>query len=204
MHSTDALSLPEVPKRLLVVGAGAIGLELGSVWRRLGAEVTRARVPGPHRARAWTPAAAKLLQRALERQGMTFRFGVSAKSARVEGDVVHVEVVPAAGRRGGRPRPATCCSSPWAAGPSPRASGASEAGVALDARGRIEVDDALRSTNVPGICAIGDVIAGPMLAHKAEEEGVACVERMAGIAGHVNYDASRASSTRGRSSPGSA
>ena len=184
VHSTDALSLPEVPKRLVVIGAGAIGLELGSVWRRLGSEVLVIEfldriTPG------MDAASSKLLQRALERQGMKFRFGVSAKGARVEGDLVHVEVAPAAG---GEATVETCDVLLVAVGRRPYTDGLGleQAGVKTDARGRIEVDEHW-STNVPGIWAIGDVIAGPMLAHKAEEEGVACVERMNGIAGHVAY-----------------
>jgi len=186
VHSTDALALPEVPKRLIVVGAGAIGLELGSVWRRLGAEVLVLEYLG-----RITPTmdeeGAKLLQRALQRQGMTFRFGVSAKSARVKGGQVLVEVVPA---EGGEATVETCDVLLVAVGRRPYTEGLglAEAGVRTDERGRIEVD-AHWSTNVPGIWAIGDVIAGPMLAHKAEEEGIACVERMNGLAGHVAYEA---------------
>jgi dihydrolipoamide dehydrogenase len=185
VHSTDALALPEVPKRLVVIGAGAIGLELGSVWRRLGSEVTVLEyldriTPG------MDAASAKLLQRALERQGMKFRFGVSAKSARAEGDTVHVEFAPAAG---GEAEALACDVLLVAVGRRPFTDGLglAEAGVRTDARGRIEVDAHWR-TSADGIWAIGDVIAGPMLAHKAEEEGVACVERMNGIAGHVAYD----------------
>jgi len=184
VHSTDALALPEVPKRLVVVGAGAIGLELGSVWRRLGSEVLVLEyleriTPG------MDAGSAKLLQRALERQGMKFRFGVSAKSARVEGERVHVEVAPAAG---GEATVETCDVLLVAVGRRPYTEGLGleAAGVRTDARGRIEVD-ALWRTSAEGVWAIGDVIAGPMLAHKAEEEGVACVERMSGIAGHVAY-----------------
>lgn len=185
VHSTDALSLPEVPRRLLVIGAGAIGLELGSVWRRLGSEVTVLEyleriVPGSD------AGTAKLLQRALEKQGMRFRFGVSARAARVEGDEVKVEVVPAAG---GDPVVETADVLLVAVGRRPYTEGlgAREAGVAFDERQRIVVDEHFQ-TSVPGVFAIGDVIAGPMLAHKAEEEAVACVERMAGVAGHVNRD----------------
>ncbi len=186
VHSTDALALPEVPGRLVVVGAGAIGLELGSVWRRLGAEVVVLEymdriVPG------MDAPSGKLLQRALERQGMAFRFGVSARSARVEADRVTLEVAPAAG---GEATTETCDVLLVAVGRRPYTDGlgAAEAGVRMDAKGRIEVDAHWR-TSVPGVHAVGDVIAGPMLAHKAEEEGIACVERIAGIAGHVNYDA---------------
>ena len=186
VHSTDALTLPEVPRRLLVVGAGAIGLELGSVWRRLGSEVTVLEyldriVPGSD------AGTAKLLYRALERQGMKFRFGVSARSAQIVGEEVQVAVAPAAG---GDETTETADVLLVAVGRRPYTEGlgARELGVAFDPRGRIEVD-AHYQTNVPGVYAIGDVIAGPMLAHKAEEEGVACVERMAGMAGHLNYAA---------------
>ena len=184
VHSTDALTLPTVPARLIVIGAGAIGLELGSVWRRLGSEVLVLEyldriVPG------MDARGAKLLQRALGRQGITFRFGVSAREARVEGERVHVAIE---SREGGDPTTETCDVLLVAVGRRPFTDGlgAAEAGVTLDDKGRIEVDEHYR-TNVPGIFAIGDVIAGPMLAHKAEEEGIACVERMAGVAGHVNY-----------------
>jgi dihydrolipoamide dehydrogenase len=168
----------------VVVGAGAIGLELGSVWRRLGSEVMVLEfldriTPG------MDASSAKLLHRALERQGMKFRFGVSAKGARVDGDVVHVEVAPAAG---GEATAETCDVLLVAVGRRPYTDGLglAEAGVLTDARGRVEVDEHWQ-TNLEGVYAIGDVIAGPMLAHKAEEEGVACVERMNGIAGHVAY-----------------
>jgi dihydrolipoamide dehydrogenase len=185
VHSTDALTLPEVPARLLVVGAGAIGLELGSVWRRLGSAVTVLEyldriVPGAD------AGSAKLLHRSLERQGMKFRFGVSARAARVVGDEVQVDVAPAAG---GDVSTDAADVLLVAVGRRPYTDGlgARELGVTFDERGRVEVD-AHYQTHVPGVYAIGDVIAGPMLAHKAEEEGVACVERMAGVAGHVNYD----------------
>jgi dihydrolipoamide dehydrogenase len=185
IHSTQALSLEQVPGRMLVVGAGVIGLELGSVWRRLGSDVTvleymdRA-LPGVD------VGSAKLLQRSLERQGMKFRFGVSARAAEVVGDEVRVEV---AANAGGAPETLTADVLLVAVGRRPYTDGlgAVELGVKLDAKGRVIVDEHYQ-TNVPGVFAIGDVIAGPMLAHKAEEEGIACVERMAGVAGHVNYD----------------
>jgi len=186
VHSTDALALPRVPARLLVIGAGAIGLELGSVWRRLGSQVTI--LESMDRILPASDAgSAKLLQRALERQGMTFRFGVSARAAQVEGDEVRVEVAPVAG---GEASIETVDVLLVAVGRRPYTDGLGvrEAGVRLDERGRVSVG-AHYETNIPGIFAIGDVIAGPMLAHKAEEEGIACVERMAGVAGHVNYAA---------------
>jgi dihydrolipoamide dehydrogenase len=183
VHSTDALTLPEVPKRMLVIGAGAIGLELGSVWMRLGADVTvlefmdRA-VP------LMDKRSGTLLQRALTKQGMKFHFQTTAKGARVDGDQVVVTIEEAGATRDER-----CDVLLVAVGRRPYTEGlgAREVGVAFDERGRVIVGE-YYATNVPGIFAIGDVIAGPMLAHKAEEEGIAAVERMAGIAGHVAYE----------------
>jgi dihydrolipoamide dehydrogenase len=183
VHSTHALALPEVPERMIVIGAGVIGLELGSVWMRLGAQVTVLEyldglLPGMDRKTA------KLLQRSLERQGMKFQFNTSARAARVDGDRVHVTVV-----ANDAEREETCDVLLVAVGRRPYTEGlgARELGIAIDAKGRIEVD-AHYQTSVPGIFAIGDVIQGPMLAHKAEEEGIAAVERMAGQAGHVAYE----------------
>lgn len=185
VHSTQALEFAEVPARLLVIGAGAIGLELGSVWRRLGSAVTvieyQDRItPG------MDEPSAKLLQRALEKQGMQFRFGRSALGARVEGDELVVTLAPSAG---GAEETVRADVLLVAVGRRPYTDGlgAREAGVSFDDRGRILVDRDWQ-TSLPGVYAIGDVIAGPMLAHKAEEEGVACVERLAGRAGHVAYD----------------
>jgi dihydrolipoamide dehydrogenase len=184
VHSTDALALPSVPKRLAVIGAGAIGLELGSVWRRLGAEVEvfeflDSVVPGSDRASVHT------LHRALVKQGMRFTFGAAAESAAIDGDDVRVML-----RVGDERRETRCDVLLVAAGRRPFTDGlgAAEAGVEIDPRGRVVVNDALE-TRVPGIWAVGDVIRGPMLAHKAEEEGIAAAERMAGLPGHVNYDA---------------
>jgi dihydrolipoamide dehydrogenase len=183
IHSTHALALEEVPGRLLVIGAGVIGLELGSVWRRLGSEVTV--LESMDRALPGVDAgSAKLLQRSLERQGFKFRFGVSARAATVSGDEVRVEVAGS----GGAPETLVADILLVAVGRRPFTDGlgAAELGVKLDAKGRVVVSEHFE-THVPGVFAIGDVIAGPMLAHKAEEEGIACVERMAGVAGHVNY-----------------
>jgi dihydrolipoamide dehydrogenase len=183
VHSTDALNLPEVPKRMLVIGAGAIGLELGSVWMRLGAEVRvlevmdRA-VPGMDRK------SGTLLQRALEKQGMTFAFKSTARAARLDGDQVRVAI-----ESDGQSREEVADVLLVAVGRRPFTDGlnAQAAGVRMDERGRVVVDERYE-TSVAGVFAIGDVIAGPMLAHKAEEEGIAAVERMAGQAGHVAYD----------------
>ncbi len=183
VHSTGALAFQEVPGRLLVIGAGAIGLELGSVWRRLGAEVHVIEfldriVPGADRQ------SADLLRRALEKQGLTFTFGAAAKAARVEGETVAVTV-----ESSGETHEERCDALLVAVGRRPYTEGLGvrEMGIALDIGGRIVVD-ARYATSVPGVYAIGDVVAGPMLAHKAEEEGIAAVERMAGLAGHVAYE----------------
>jgi len=184
ISSTEALSLERVPKRMLVVGAGAIGLELGSVWRRLGSEVLVVEfldriVPGADRELA------AMLQKVLTKQGMQFRLKTTAKG--VEKTKSGLEVTLESEGKTGKE---TCDVVLVAVGRRPYSEGLGlkEAGVETDERGRVKVDAHYR-TNVPGIYAIGDLIAGPMLAHKAEEEGVAAVERMAGVAGHVNYDA---------------
>jgi dihydrolipoamide dehydrogenase len=183
VHSTDALTLPEVPKRMIVIGAGAIGLELGSVWMRLGAEVLVLEfmdriVPGMDRT------SGALLKRSLERQGMKFELNATAKDARVEGDGVAVTI-----ESGGATREERADVLLVAVGRRPYTEGlgAAEAGVELDPRGRVVVNESFE-TRVRGIFAIGDVIAGPMLAHKAEEEGVAAVERMAGQRPHLAYE----------------
>jgi dihydrolipoamide dehydrogenase len=185
VHSTQALALPEVPRRMIVVGAGAIGLELGSVWMRLGAEVevlelTDRILPGMDRT------SGQLLQRILEKQGMRFHLRTSVVAAAVDGDQVRVTV---AGREGAEPREERCDVLLVAVGRRAYTEGlgAAEAGIRMDERGRILVDDRYQSS-VSGIFAIGDVIPGPMLAHKAEEEGIAAVERIAGQAGHVAYE----------------
>ncbi|MBV9654845.1 MAG: dihydrolipoyl dehydrogenase [Acetobacteraceae bacterium] len=186
VSSTGGLELDAVPKRLVVIGGGYIGLELGSVWRRLGADVTVVEfldriVP------AMDAEIAKTFQRILERQGMTFRLGTKVTNARVGNDGVTLTLEPA---KGGEPQELQADIVLLAIGRRAYTDGlgAAEAGVALDERGRVKTG-AHWDTNVPGIYAIGDVIAGPMLAHKAEDEGVALAERLAGQAGHVNYGA---------------
>jgi len=182
LSSTEALSIPEIPKRMVVVGAGYIGVELGSVWNRLGTEVLMLEfldraLPGMDKEMAGQ------LQKLLERQGLKFRFNTTAQSARVEngkvklawkgGDQNGVEevdkVLVAVGR--------------W---PVTDGLGLQEVGVEVDGKGYVRVDKQFQ-TNVKGIYAIGDVIGGLMLAHKAEEEGIAAAELMAGKGGHVNY-----------------
>jgi dihydrolipoamide dehydrogenase len=183
IDSTAALELPAPPGELVVVGAGAIGLELGSVWRRLGSkvtvvELTPGTVPGMDREMA------KLLERSLQKQGLKFLFETKVESATVAGERVKMKL---AGKSAGELE-ADVLLVAVGRRAYPDLLGLKEAGVATDARGRVEIDQHF-ATNVPGIYAIGDVVAGPMLAHKAEDEAVACVELLAGKAGHVNYDA---------------
>ena len=185
VSSTGALVLDKVPERLLVVGAGVIGLELGSVWRRLGAEVTVVEfldriLPGIDLD------VAKNFQRLLEKQGMTFKLSSKVTAVDTSGKKLKATIEPAAG---GAPETIEADVVLVAIGRVPFTDGLGleDVGVAKDNRGRVVVD-AHYATNVPGIYAIGDVIAGPMLAHKAEDEGVAVAEIIAGQAGHVNYD----------------
>jgi dihydrolipoamide dehydrogenase len=185
VSSTGALSLPTAPKRLLVIGAGVIGLELGSVWRRLGSEVTV--VEYLDRVLPGTDAeVAKQLQRILAKQGMAFKLGSKVTGVKKNGAAQAVTIEPA---QGGDKESLEADVVLVAIGrvPFTEGLGLAEAGVKLDNRGRAIVD-AHYATNVPGIYAIGDVIDGPMLAHKAEDEGIAVAEILAGQAGHVNYD----------------
>ena len=183
--STGALALAAVPKRLVVIGAGAIGLELGSVWRRLGAEVTVVEfldriLPG------MDGEIAKQAQRVLARQGLSFKLGTKVASAKKTRAGVELSLEPAAGK--GKAEKLVADVVLVAVGRRPRTAelGLDAAGVACDARGFVQVDDRFR-TGAEGIYAIGDVIGGAMLAHKAEEEGVAVAEILAGKPGHVNY-----------------
>ena len=184
VSSTGALSLPKVPQRLLVIGAGVIGLELGSVWRRLGAEVTVVEfldriLPGTD------GEVAKQLQRLLAKQGVGFKLGNKVTGIKKNGAAQVVTIEPA---QGGEAETLEADVVLVAIGrvAYTEGLGLAEVGVGLDNRGRVVVDDHYQS-NVPGIYAIGDVIQGPMLAHKAEDEGVAVAEILAGQAGHVNY-----------------
>jgi dihydrolipoamide dehydrogenase len=186
ISSTGALTLSSVPKKLLVVGAGVIGLELGSVWRRLGAEVEVVEfldriLPGMDNE------VAKQFQRLLEKQGMKFRLASKVTGVDSKGKTLKVTVEPAAG---GKAETLEADVTLVAIGrvPYTEGLGLKEAGVAMDEKNRVVVDEDFR-TNVPGIYAIGDVIKGPMLAHKAEDEGVAAAEIIAGKAGIVNHDA---------------
>lgn len=184
--STGALDLARVPEHLVVIGAGYIGLELGSVWRRLGAKVTVVEL-----LETITPGMdgelAKEFRRVLGRQGMVFKLGTKVTGIRRNAEKVTVEVEPA---KGGNQESLEADVVLVSVGRRPYTAGLGleEVGVALDESGRIEVDRRFE-TSVEGIYAIGDVIRGPMLAHKAEDEGVAVAEIIAGQAGHVNYDA---------------
>jgi dihydrolipoamide dehydrogenase len=184
--STGALELEQVPGHLVVIGGGVIGLELGSVWRRLGAEVTVVEfldriVPG------MDTEVATAFQRILQKQGIRFKLGMKVTQAIKSDKGVTLTVEPA---KGGTAETIAADIVLLSIGRRPYTEGLGlkEAGVVLDDRGRVEVD-AHYATNVPGIYAIGDVIPGPMLAHKGEDEGVALAEILAGQAGHVNYDA---------------
>ncbi|PYJ49020.1 MAG: dihydrolipoyl dehydrogenase [Verrucomicrobia bacterium] len=184
VSSTEALEFTEAPHKLVVIGAGAVGLELGSIWNRLGSEVTMLEFL-PRIALGFDLELSNLLQRLLTGQGMTFHLETKVSAVKLDNSRATVtatkdgqelkfdadKVLVSVGRR-----------------PFSECLGAEKIGVEFDEKKRIKVDKHFR-TNVKGIYAIGDVIAGPMLAHKAEDEGMACIEIIAGNAGHVNYDA---------------
>ncbi|HUO11364.1 MAG TPA: dihydrolipoyl dehydrogenase [Caulobacteraceae bacterium] len=184
VDSTGALALPEVPKSLIVIGAGVIGLELGSVWRRLGAQVTVLEflpriVPGVDEETART------FQRSLARQGVVFKLGAKVTGAKAGAKSVELTFEPVAG---GASETLSADYVLLAIGRRPYTEGLGleSVGVATDGRGFIETDHF--RTSAAGVWAIGDVTHGPMLAHKAEDEAIACIEIIAGKAGHVNYD----------------
>ena len=185
VSSTGALDLPKVPKHLVVIGGGVIGLELGSVWRRLGAKVTVVEfldriLP------TMDGEVSKQFQRILQKQGMEFRLSSKVTGAEKSKTGVKLTVEPAAGGAADAIEADVVLVSigrrPYTAG-----LGLEKVGVKTDERGFIPTDHF--RTNVDGIWAIGDVTYGPMLAHKAEDDAVACIELIAGKAGHVNYDA---------------
>jgi dihydrolipoamide dehydrogenase len=185
VSSTGALELAKVPAHLAIIGAGVIGLELGSVYARLGAKVTV--IEYLDRILAGMDLdIAKNFQRLLQKQGFTFRLSAKVTSAKKSKSGVLLQIEPAAG---GAAETLDADVVLVAVGRIPYTDGlgCEEAGIARDAKGRIEVGDHFE-TNVAGIYAIGDVIRGPMLAHKAEDEGVALAEMLAGEAGHVNYN----------------
>ncbi len=185
VSSTGALELGKVPKKMIVVGGGVIGLELGSVWLRLGAEVTVVEfldrlIPG------MDGDVAKTFQRILKKQGVKFKLSHKVTGVEKNGAGANVTIEPSAG---GEPETIETDTVLVCIGRTPYTDGLGleDAGVKKDNHGRVMVDERYQ-TNVPGIYAIGDVIDGPMLAHKAEDEGIAVAEILAGQAGHVNYN----------------
>jgi len=186
VSSTGALELPAVPKKLLIVGAGIIGLELGSVWRRLGAEVTIVEFLD-HILPGIDTEVAKQFHRILQKQGIAARLSSKVTGVDSSGKVLKVKIEPVAGGGAAETLEADVVLVAIGRVPYTEGLGLEALGVKKDNRGRILVDPHYR-TNVEGVYAIGDVIAGPMLAHKAEEEGVAVAEILAGQAGHMNYD----------------
>jgi len=185
VSSTGALALGKVPKSMIVVGGGVIGLELGSVWRRLGAEVTVVEFLDSILS-GMDGEVVKQMTQTLKKQGMKFKLKAKVASAKASKGGVSLSVEP---RGGGAAETINADVVLVAIGRRPYSDGLGldKVGVAMDKRGFITVDHNLR-TNVAGIYAIGDVIGGAMLAHKAEEEGVAVAEHLAGQFGHVNYD----------------
>jgi dihydrolipoamide dehydrogenase len=185
LDSTGALALPQVPKHLVVIGAGVIGLELGSVWRRLGSEVTVVEYldricPGLDNETA------KTLQRTLSKQGMNFKLATKVSAAKATANGVTLDLQPAAG---GAVEQLQADYVLVAIGRRPYTAGLGleTVGLATDKRGMLENQQ--HRSSVPGIWIIGDVTSGPMLAHKAEDEAIACIERIAGHAAEVNYEA---------------
>ncbi len=185
VSSTGALELTKVPKSMIVIGAGVIGLELGSVWRRLGSEVTVIEFLG-HILPGMDGEVSKQAQRILAKQGIAFKLSTKVTGAKASKAGVVLTAEPVAGGKAETIKADVVLVAvgrrPYTAG-----LGLEKVGVKLDNRGRIDVDHDFQ-TNVAGIFAIGDVIHGPMLAHKAEEDGVAVAELIAGQAGHVDYD----------------
>jgi len=186
VSSTGALELGKVPQKLLVVGAGIIGLELGSVWRRLGAQVTIVEFLD-HILPGIDSEVARQFHRLQQKQGLAFKLSSKVTAIDASGKVLEVKVEPAAGSGAAEMIEADIVLVAIGRVPYTEGLGLEAVGVNRDNRGRVVVDAHLR-TNVGGIYAIGDAIAGPMLAHKAEDEGVAAAEVIAGQAGHVNYE----------------
>ena len=182
--STEALSFPEIPKRLLVIGGGAIGLELGSVWARLGSQVTVVEFL-PRIAAFFDPDVSTTLQKCLTAEGISFQLDTAVTALSVKNGVATATLKTKDGKESKLEADKVLVS----VGRKPYLSGVVDEslGLKLTSRGQVEIDPHYK-TNIPGVYAIGDIISGPMLAHKAEDEGVACVERIAGKAGHVNYD----------------
>ena len=189
IHSDHAIALDRVPEKMVVIGAGAIGLELSSVWSRLGAKVTvleiyHTTLPGADEEMS------KLMEKSLREQGITFHFASQATGIKEDKSGLKVRFVSKDAKPGAAETELPADVVLVAVGRKAYTGGLNlaAAGVQTDSRGRVTINHAFQ-TSAAGIFAIGDVVAGPMLAHKAEEEGVAAVELMAGKAGHVNYDA---------------
>lgn len=185
VDSTGALSLSQVPKKMIVIGGGVIGLELGSVWSRLGSEVTVVEYL-PAIGAGMDANVAKTMQRILAKQGLLFKLSTKVIAVNKAGESHKVVVEPA---KGGAQEQLDADVVLMSIGRRPVTAnlGLKEIGVEMDPKGRVKVGADFK-TNVPGVWAIGDVIPGPMLAHKAEEDGIACAENIAGGHGHVNYD----------------
>ncbi|TGN19911.1 dihydrolipoyl dehydrogenase [Leptospira idonii] len=184
--SDHAISLESVPEHLIIVGAGVIGLELGSVWGRLGAKVTVVELM-PRLFGNADGATASLTQRILEKQGINFLFETKVHGAKTKGKKVEVEIEDKEGKKSVLEGDKVLVSI--GRRPNTDGLGAKEIGIEFTERGRVKVKPNHFQTNVPNIYAIGDVIDGPMLAHKAEDEGIAVAELIAGKSGHVNYRA---------------
>ena len=185
VDSTGALELPAVPKRMVVIGGGVIGLELGSVWRRLGAEVTVVEfldqlLPG------MDGEVRKEAAKIFKKQGMILKLGTKVTGVTVTGNTATLTVEPAAGGAA-ETLEADCVLVAIGRRPNVEGLGLDRIGLELNPRGQIETDHDF-ATKVPGVWAIGDVIPGPMLAHKAEDEGIAVAENIAGLTGIVNHD----------------
>ena len=185
VDSTGALELPAVPKHMVVIGGGVIGLELGSVWKRLGAKVTVVEyldqiLPG------MDGDVRKEANKIFKKQGFELRLSTKVTSAKVEGDSVKLTVEPA---KGGAAETIAADVVLVSIGRRPNTDGLAldKAGLKVNAKGQVEIDHSFK-TGVPGIWAIGDVVPGPMLAHKAEDEGIAVAENIAGLTGIVNHD----------------
>ncbi|CAM9133503.1 unnamed protein product [Discosporangium mesarthrocarpum] len=186
IDSTGALDLKEVPENLVLIGGGVIGLEMGSVWNRLGSKVTVVEFLD-RVCPSMDIEITKAFTRVLKKQGMKFKFSTKVVSSEVTSSGVTLTMEPS---KGGDATTLEADVVLVATGRRPFTAGlgCDELGITMDKMGRIEVDSHFR-TSMPSVYAIGDCIPGPMLAHKAEEEGIACVENIAGFAGHVNYDA---------------
>lgn len=183
VSAREALALDRVPQHLVVAGAGYIGLEMGSVWRRLGAQVTVMEML-PNILPTLDRQAADAIHRSLRKQGMQFKLSTKITALRQEGNIA---VVQYAGEDGDGELSCDCLLVAVGRRPLTTGLGLEEAGIKLDNKGRVVIDEDYQSS-VPGIYAIGDLVPGPMLAHKASEEGVVCVERMAGQRPVVEYE----------------